>query len=82
MAESAGGTVRWVEVDPGRLARWLDGFAERHGGAAVTPQEYGIRLVGADGAVAECHAPPGAPPAADRAPAGPAERGGDGRRRG
>jgi hypothetical protein len=67
MAESAGGTVRWVEVDPGRLARWLDGFAERHGGAGVTPQEYGIRLVGADGAVAECHAPPGAPPPADLA---------------
>lgn len=57
--------VRWVEVDPGRLQRWLDGFAERHGRPEVTAQEYGLRLVGADGAVAECHAPPGAPISAD-----------------
>jgi hypothetical protein len=64
---SSGGAARWVEVDPGRLPRWLDGFAERHDGAEVTPQEYGIRLVGADGAVAECHAPPGAPPPVDLA---------------
>jgi hypothetical protein len=65
-----GGTreaVRWVEVDPGRLPRWLDGFADRHGRPEITAEEYGIRLVGADGAVAECHAPPGAPPPADLA---------------
>lgn len=67
MAESAGGTVRWVEVDPGRLARWLDGFTERHGRTEATPEEYGVRLAGEDGAVAECHAPPGAPPPANLA---------------
>jgi hypothetical protein len=61
------GIVRWVEVDPGRLSRWLDGFAARHGEVEVTPEEYGLRLVGADGAVAECHAPPGAPPPDDLA---------------
>jgi hypothetical protein len=52
-------------VDPSRLARWLDGFAERHGQPETTDQDYGVRLVGADGAIAECHAPPGAPPARD-----------------
>jgi hypothetical protein len=52
-------------VDPARLARWLDGFAERHGSPETTGQDYGVRLVGADGAIAECHAPPGAPPARD-----------------
>jgi hypothetical protein len=60
-------TVRWVEVDPARLARWLDGFAERHGRPEVSAEEYGIRLVGADGTVAECHAPPGAPQPPDLA---------------
>lgn len=64
---NSSGTVRWVEVDPSRLARWLDGFAERHGQPEVTTEEYGIRLVGADGAVAECHTPAGAPPPADLA---------------
>lgn len=40
--------TRVVEVPTGRLPRWLDGFAERHGGAVLD----GGALVGADGAVA------------------------------
>jgi hypothetical protein len=63
----AAGGGRWVEVDPQRLRRWLDEFAQRHGPVVVTPAERRdaergdvVRLVAADGAVAECHAPPGA----------------------
>jgi hypothetical protein len=47
-----------VEVAPERLARWLAGFAERHGGvttADVTPQR--VLLVGADGARADVEVP-------------------------
>ncbi|HEX6871270.1 MAG TPA: acVLRF1 family peptidyl-tRNA hydrolase [Micromonosporaceae bacterium] len=32
----AAGGGRWVEVDPARLDRWLDGFAQRHGEVSVT----------------------------------------------
>jgi hypothetical protein len=52
-------------VDPPRLARWLAGFAQRHGDYEATPQGGVLRLVAADGALAECHPPPGAGPAAD-----------------
>ena len=47
---------RWVEVDPERLARWLAGFAERHGGSAPAGD---LAVRGADGATAELHLPPG-----------------------
>jgi hypothetical protein len=68
----AAGGGRWVEVDPGRLARWLDGFADRHGAAGgrgprVTLQAYGLRVTAADGALAELHRPPGAPAVDDLA---------------
>jgi hypothetical protein len=56
----AAGGGRWVEVDPPRLARWLAGFAERHGPYDATPGPDALRLVAADGALAECHPPPGA----------------------
>ncbi|MBQ0906287.1 acVLRF1 family peptidyl-tRNA hydrolase [Micromonospora sp. U21] len=56
----AAGGGRWVEVDPARLGRWVEGFAERHGPPAVTTEEYGLLLTGPDGATAELHAPPGA----------------------
>jgi len=60
----AAGGGRWVDVDPERLSRWLDGFTERHGSVSVSVGvgERGLRLVGGDGAVAELHLPPGAPP--------------------
>ncbi|GAA4683881.1 acVLRF1 family peptidyl-tRNA hydrolase [Phytohabitans rumicis] len=61
----AAGGGRWVEVDPARLARWLDGFATRHGPPSFTIQEYGIHLHAPDGSSAELHSPPGLPPFAD-----------------
>lgn len=48
-----------MEVDPERLARWLDGFAKRHGAIAVDPQPDQLRVMAFDGAVAELHPPPG-----------------------
>ncbi|SCF01522.1 hypothetical protein GA0070607_4439 [Micromonospora coriariae] len=56
----AAGGGRWVEVDPARLGRWVEGFAERHGPPTVTAQGYGLLLTAPDGATAELHAPPGA----------------------
>jgi hypothetical protein len=50
-----------VEVDPDRLARWLDGFAERHGGSVESTVDGGVlELAAPDGARAWCHPPPGA----------------------
>jgi hypothetical protein len=60
----AAGGGRWVEVAPGRLPRWVAGFAERHGPFVTRPEEYGVGLTAADGALAELHSPPGSPPAA------------------
>ena len=40
----AAGGGRWVEVDPGRVARWVEGFTDRHGPPATTVQEYGLLL--------------------------------------
>jgi Actinobacteria/chloroflexi VLRF1 release factor len=57
----AAGGGRWVEVDPARLARWLAGFAQRHGRYEAGGMAGGIRLRAADGSVAECLTPPGAP---------------------
>jgi hypothetical protein len=54
-------------VDPPRLARWLAGFAQRHGAYEARPDGDLLRLVAGDGALAECHPPPGAAPAADEA---------------
>jgi len=58
----APGGGRWVDVDPARLPRWLDGFGERHGPYAVELDAGVPRLVAADGAVAELHPPPGSGP--------------------
>lgn len=63
----AAGGGRWIEVDPRRLARWVEGFARRHGLARVEGGPETVLLTGADGAVAECHVPfpPLTCPAAD-----------------
>ncbi|PZF84295.1 acVLRF1 family peptidyl-tRNA hydrolase [Micromonospora deserti] len=61
----AAGGGRWVEVDPARVARWVGGFADRHGPPTTTRQEYGLLLAAPDGASAELHTPPGAPSVPD-----------------
>lgn len=61
----AAGGGRWVEVDPARLARWIEGFADRHGPPAASRQEYGLLLAAPDGASAELHTPPGVPSTPD-----------------
>lgn len=60
-----------MEVAPDRLPRWLAGFAQRHGAPAgpapAGPAGGVLVVVGADGATAELHPPPGAPGAVDLA---------------
>ena len=54
----AAGGGRWLEVAPERVARWVTGFGERHGGFSGTERGAEIvRFSAADGAVAECHVP-------------------------
>jgi hypothetical protein len=53
----AAGGGRWVEVPPERLARWFDGFADRHGAFSPTVDGDVVTVVAADGARAECHVP-------------------------
>lgn len=55
----AAGGGRWVEVPPERLARWLAGFAARHGETAATRTDAGLSIGAADGAVADCRLPYG-----------------------
>jgi hypothetical protein len=53
-----------VDVAPERLARWLTGFAERHGPPAVEPGEAGeLVLTAPDGEVAALEPAPGMAPA-------------------
>ncbi|SCL19187.1 hypothetical protein GA0074692_0566 [Micromonospora pallida] len=61
----AAGGGRWVEVDPARIARWVEGFTDRHGTPAVLAQPYGLLLTAPDGATAELHTPPGVPTSPD-----------------
>lgn len=53
----AAGGGRWVEVPPERLERWFAGFAERHGVDRTESAGSLVTIVGADGALAECHPP-------------------------
>ncbi|GAA3784652.1 acVLRF1 family peptidyl-tRNA hydrolase [Micromonospora maritima] len=52
-------------MDPARVTRWVEGFADRHGPPTTTPLGYGLLLTAPDGATAELHSPPGARPAPD-----------------
>jgi Actinobacteria/chloroflexi VLRF1 release factor len=67
VSRPAAGGGRWVEVEPIRLPRWIDGFASRHGDYAQRPMVYGILLAAYDGATAELHTPPGGRAAGDLA---------------
>ncbi len=44
--------TRWLEVDPGRIDRWITGFGTRHGAVAHSVDGPRLRLTAADGAVA------------------------------
>lgn len=75
----AAGGGRWVDVDPGRLPAWLNGFAVRHDGYHVTSVDQSapghaqvrrgadsaLHVVAGDGSTLELHAPPGAASTAD-----------------
>ena len=56
-ARPARGGGRWVDVAAERAERFLAGFADRHGPVQVTATPEVVRLVAADGAVAECEVP-------------------------
>ncbi|MEV1286299.1 acVLRF1 family peptidyl-tRNA hydrolase [Micromonospora sp. NPDC049679] len=57
----AAGGGRWVDVDPARLPRWIEGFTARHGAPQAVAEPYGLLLAAPDGASAELYRPPGAP---------------------
>lgn len=48
---------RWLDVGPERIGGWLESFAARHGGTSYQPGPDAVRVLAADGAVAECHPP-------------------------
>jgi hypothetical protein len=49
--------VRWVQVAPERLEKWLAGFAERHGAATTEVEEAVVRLADEDGSTALVEVP-------------------------
>jgi len=56
-ARPAAGGGRWVDVEPERLQRFLDGFGARHGDVTVDASAETVRLAALDGAVAACAVP-------------------------
>jgi hypothetical protein len=54
----AGRGGRWVEIGPARLPKWVESFAERHGGGLAFSADGSIlTLTGHDGTVAALHPP-------------------------
>ena len=54
---AARGEPRWISVPPDRIARWLAGFADRHGEASYQAVADDVVIIAADGARAECRVP-------------------------
>ncbi|HET9633094.1 MAG TPA: hypothetical protein VFP73_11880, partial [Terrabacter sp.] len=67
MSSPAPVDARRIEVDPARIARWVAGFAERHGAPAWAVGEGTLTLAAPDGAqaVLEPWLPAGPCPAGD-----------------
>lgn len=62
----AAGGGRWIDVEPHRLLRWVDGFAQRHGAPPAETMADGVLWLAApDGSTAQLYPPPGAPATAD-----------------
>jgi hypothetical protein len=51
-AQVSGVSARRLEVDPGRLPRWVEGFGARHGDPRWSSQDGGLLLSAPDGAEA------------------------------
>jgi hypothetical protein len=63
-ADTVGGRVLvidsldWIDVEPERLVRWLENYAERHPGTVtLRAVPHGLQAEAADGTVADCHVP-------------------------
>jgi hypothetical protein len=63
-ADTVGGRVlmvdseNWIDVPPERIPRWLENFAERHGGpVTLAPVPHGFQATAADETVADCYVP-------------------------
>lgn len=73
MKNPAAGGGHWVDVAPGRLAGWIEGFAARHGGIVSVRGTDLVTFAAADGSLAECHPPfPPLAPVATVSPVSPA----------
>jgi hypothetical protein len=56
-ARPAAGGGRWVDVDPERVAGWVDGFSQRHGDIETSSSPEVVTVLAADGAIAELQVP-------------------------
>jgi hypothetical protein len=57
MTSGAATETRRLEVTPDRFTGWIESFADRHHGVAVSPAEDTVTFTAPDGAVAECLVP-------------------------
>jgi hypothetical protein len=57
MANAGSPSVRWLDVPAERIERWLDTFAQRHGGIHTEAGSDLVTVRAMDGAVAQCYPP-------------------------